>query len=71
MSRLARQQENGAEPFKSGDIPSLAAAYLTNFLNRRGLRAEYINLFQDEKERLARMLDGSPFASPSPLPSMS
>ena len=60
MSRLARQPENGAEPFKSGDIPSLAAAYLTNFLDRRGLRAEYINLFQDEKERLARMLDGKP-----------
>ena len=32
--------------FKSGDIPNLAAVYLTNFLRNRGYGAGYINLFQ-------------------------
>lgn len=48
------------EIFKSGDIPNLAAAYLTNFLNRRGHRSRYINLFQQEKERLAKWLEQDP-----------
>lgn len=52
----------GAYPeiFKSGDIPNLAAAYLTNFLNRRGHRTRYVNLFQSEKSELARMLEARP-----------
>jgi radical SAM PhpK family P-methyltransferase len=45
---------------KSGDIPNLAAIYLTNFLRRNGYHARYINLFQDEKERLAAYLAGNP-----------
>lgn len=40
----------------SGEIPNLAAVYLTNCLRRRGHRAEYINLFQFEKARLASLL---------------
>lgn len=52
--------DGGVEVFKSGDMPNLAAAYLTNFLNRRGLRTHYINLFQNEKDRLAEMLKGRP-----------
>src|SRR5687767_4877475 len=39
------------EEYKSGDIPNLAAAYLTAFLRRRGFQTEYINLFQYEKQR--------------------
>jgi p-methyltransferase len=50
----------GDEAFKSGDIPNLAAAYLTNYLRRQGLRAEYVNLFQYEKERLAEYLRSRP-----------
>ncbi len=45
-----------AHQIKSGDIPNLAAAYLTNALRRRQLSAEYINLFQLEKDRLATLL---------------
>jgi radical SAM PhpK family P-methyltransferase len=45
---------------KSGDIPNLAAVYLTNFLNKRGLEARYINLFQYERERLIEYLDHDP-----------
>src|ERR1700757_2602982 len=41
---------------KSGDIPNLAAVYLTNFLKRRGVESRYINLFQHEKDRLAEYL---------------
>lgn len=47
-------------PFRSGEMPNLAAAYLTNFLRRRGLRADYVNLFQHEKNRLAAMLAEDP-----------
>jgi radical SAM PhpK family P-methyltransferase len=45
---------------KSGDIPNLAALYLTNFLRRNGYHARYINLFQDEKEKLVAYLAGNP-----------
>jgi radical SAM PhpK family P-methyltransferase len=45
---------------KSGDIPNLAAIYLTNFLRRNGYHARYINLFQDEKESLVAYLATNP-----------
>lgn len=48
------------EPFKSGDIPNLAAVYLSNYLRRRGWGVEYLNLFQYEKERLAEYLRHDP-----------
>lgn len=48
------------EALKSGDIPNLAAVYITNFLRKRGKRAEYINLFQYEKERLIEYLSQDP-----------
>ena len=50
---------NGEE-LKSGDIPNLAAAYLTNFLRRNGHTAEYINLFQYEKDKLIEYLRRDP-----------
>lgn len=46
--------------FRSGDIPNLAAVYLTHFLRRRGFRADYVNLFQPEQERLAALLRQDP-----------
>lgn len=45
---------------KSGDIPNLAAVYLTNFLRRRGVESRYINLFQHEREKLAEYLTQGP-----------
>lgn len=48
------------EPFKSGDIPNLAAVYLANYLRRRGWHVEYLNLFQYEKDRLAEYLRHDP-----------
>src|SRR6187551_1264375 len=45
---LAKTNNNGSGPivdFKSGDIPSLGAVYLTNFLRNHGHTAKYINLF--------------------------
>ncbi len=48
------------EPFKSGEIPNLAAVYLSNFLRRQGLRTKYINLFQYEKDRFGQLLDQNP-----------
>lgn len=46
--------------FKSGEIPNLAAAYLSNFLRKRGFAARYINLFQHEKEKLIEYLKQDP-----------
>src|SRR5262249_52810084 len=46
--------------FKSGDIPNLAAVYLTNFLRNKGYRAGYINLFQYEQEKLIEYLAADP-----------
>src|ERR1041384_6917598 len=47
--------------FKSGDIPNLAAVYLTNFLRRHGRTAKSINLFQHEQERLIEYLAAEPY----------
>src|ERR1043165_3342075 len=44
LAQPAAAQRNSFE-FKSGDIPNLAAVYLTNFLRQRGFTARYINLF--------------------------
>lgn len=49
-----------AQLFKSGEIPNLAAAYLSNFLRGQGVTAKYINLFQQEKERFAELLNSGP-----------
>ena len=48
------------ETFKSGEIPNLAAVYLTNFLRRQGHNACYLNLFQFEKEKFAELLAQDP-----------
>lgn len=58
--RLARESLGlapAARDYYCGDIPNLAAVYLTSFLRRHGLEAEYVNLFQVEKARLADLLD--------------
>jgi radical SAM PhpK family P-methyltransferase len=46
--------------FRSGDIPSLAAAYLTYYLRKRGFQARYVNLFQYEKAKLLDYLEQNP-----------
>lgn len=64
LLNYAREQspssEAGPAEFKSGDIPNLAAAYLTNFLRNRGYQTGYINLFQYEKEKLIEYLAADP-----------
>src|SRR5215204_6195196 len=59
---LARPSEvqSPSYEFKSGDIPNLAAVYLTNFLRRRGFTARYINLFQYEQDKLLEYLKEDP-----------
>ena len=59
-SRSARGISAPFTPFRSGAIPNLAAAYLCQFLWRRGLQADYVNLYQSEKERLVEMLGKDP-----------
>jgi p-methyltransferase len=55
------KRDCGRGEFESGDIPNLAAAYLTWFLRKRGLEAKYINLFQLEKEKLREYLADNPY----------
>jgi radical SAM PhpK family P-methyltransferase len=59
----ARKEGSGAKlpaELRSGDIPNLAAVYLTNFLRNKGHQARYVNLFQYEKEKLIRYLEEDP-----------
>lgn len=42
--------------FNVGRIPNLGACYLVSYLHRRGHRAELINYFNYEKQRLAELL---------------
>lgn len=51
---------HGGAKLTSGEIPNLAAVYLTNYLRRRGSNAKYINLFQQEKEKLIEYLADDP-----------
>ena len=62
VDRLAAPLSTGAvdRRFESGDIPNLAAAYLTNYLRARGVSARYVNLFQREKARLREWLAERP-----------
>jgi radical SAM PhpK family P-methyltransferase len=57
---VGRRSQPGNQEFRSGDIPNLAAVYLTNFLRQRGFEARYINLFQQEKDLLIEYLDRDP-----------
>jgi p-methyltransferase len=49
------------QAFISGEIPNLAAVYLTNYMRRQGYSCEYVNLFQHQKEQLERLLDQDPY----------
>ena len=62
LMNWARDQAGEEGSLASGEIPNLAAAYLTNFLRRKGVGAEYVNLFQLEKDRLRELLDREPEA---------
>ena len=48
------------DPFRMCDIPALGPVYLTNYLRRRGKRADWINLFQREKAELIEHLSADP-----------
>jgi radical SAM PhpK family P-methyltransferase len=60
LSARGGDGEWGAGPMKSGEIPNLAAVYLSNFLRKRGLGAKYVNLFHGEKEKFAGLLQQKP-----------
>ena len=64
LLNLVDATARGANPrerrFESGEIPNLAAVYLTNYLQRNGLSARYINLFQQEKETFRGWLEQKP-----------
>jgi anaerobic magnesium-protoporphyrin IX monomethyl ester cyclase len=47
---------SGYAPLRLGETFSPAIAYLGTYLHRRGFTFDYVNSFDEEKERLARML---------------
>src|SRR5262249_55108133 len=54
---------HGSNPHLNAfEVPNLGAVYLTNYLRRRGLSAELVNLFNFEKQRLIDLLEESPRA---------
>jgi radical SAM PhpK family P-methyltransferase len=60
LNAVTKSAGHEGKIFASGEIPNLAAAYLTNYLRRRGVSAEYVNLYQIEKDRLAAILEDDP-----------
>ena len=60
LANRGAEGSNGKQPFKSCDIPNLAAVYLTHYLTERGYAARHINLFQFEKELLSEYLARDP-----------
>ncbi|WP_329363107.1 PhpK family radical SAM P-methyltransferase [Streptomyces sp. NBC_00669] len=53
-----RFQPVGADPYYHvGEVPNLAAVYLTSYLRRQGFDAEYISLFRPETSRLEEVLE--------------
>lgn len=62
MNYAYQASHNGdrADQFASGDIPNLAAVYLTQFLNRHGITADYVNLFSCEAGRISERLESRP-----------
>jgi radical SAM PhpK family P-methyltransferase len=61
LAHNSYQNIGGRKEFESGDIPNLAAVYLTWFLRKAGLAAKYINLFQSEKSKLEEYLADDPY----------
>jgi p-methyltransferase len=59
-ARRSRGLAPATRDYHCGDIPNLAAVYLTAFLRRHGLRAEYVNLFQIERDWFAELLEQGP-----------
>lgn len=58
-NEIPGRPSDGTE-LKSGDIPNLAAVYLTSFLARKGFEAKFVNLFQNEKDKLIEYLRQDP-----------
>lgn len=53
----------GPDPYYHlGEVPNLAAVYLTSHLRRNGFRAEYVSLFRAELAHLAELLERRPLA---------
>jgi radical SAM PhpK family P-methyltransferase len=59
VNRYAGQlQSVGQHPYYHvGEVPNLAAAYLTSYLRRSGFQAEFVSLFRPERARLAELLE--------------
>lgn len=56
----AKRSPAVGDAVRAGDVPNLAAVYLTNALRKHGIAARYVNLFQYEKEELGKLLDEDP-----------
>jgi p-methyltransferase len=57
INRFAAPALGGQPYFHVGEVPNLAAAYLSSFLRRRGFESEAVSMFRPEKDRLADLLE--------------
>lgn len=57
---LAREGAGHTGGYTVSELPSLGTLYLVNYLQERGLRAEFVNSFTYERDELAKLLADGP-----------
>ena len=61
LLNLIQNRADGAQhSLNTFEVPSLAVAYLVNFLRREGLNAEGVNFYNSSKDKLAALLAQKP-----------
>lgn len=60
LNLVLERADGEAHDLNTFRVPSLATAYLVNFLRKKGYRAEGINFFNDDRDKLAQLLTYNP-----------
>jgi p-methyltransferase len=58
----SRRAHGGHDWYHLGEVPNMAALYLTSFLRRRNFTAEFVSMLPAEEARLNELLDRGPRA---------
>jgi radical SAM PhpK family P-methyltransferase len=57
LNEVRREALGPTESLHVAKMPNLGVCYLVSFLRKRGFRAEHINFFNEERDRLQHMLE--------------
>lgn len=60
LNKVLNRARGGQHTLNAFQVPSLAVAYLVNFLCQRGVRAEGVNFFNTEQHRIQELLACNP-----------